>query len=222
MSESVRLIDIHAHSPNTSEDVLTLLNIQPDELPGEGQYFTAGIHPWKIRADNWVSQMDWLRSMAGHPGLLGIGECGIDKLQADPELQFKVFEQQALFSLQINKPLVLHAVRSQNQIIALKRKLKPTKAWIVHGFRSRPEIARQFIDNGFHLSFGVALMSANAAALESFNLCPADRLFLETDDQGGIIQALYAHAAMLKSMEVKQLATIIWNNFVDCFGWEKQ
>ena len=47
--------------------------------------------------------------------------------------------------------------------------------WIVHGFRGGPALARQLLDAGFDLSFGLRYNK------ESFDITPTERRYRETD-----------------------------------------
>ena len=57
----------------------------------------------------------------------------------------------------------------------LRRELKPGQRWVIHGFRRKPELARQLIDAGFDISIGTKHNIGVPAAV------PAGRLFHETD-----------------------------------------
>ncbi|HMM11176.1 MAG TPA: TatD family hydrolase [Bacteroidales bacterium] len=209
---------MHTHRRKPEAGVLQIMNLMPCDLPPEGQYFSAGLHPWYVQESNWESQLQWINALVGHPELVAIGECGIDMLYPDPAMQSHVFELQAALAQQHRLPLILHAVRSHDRLIAIRRNLRSSNPWIVHGFSSRPSIAKQYLDHGFYLSFGAALFNANATITESFRLCPEDRIFLETDNHAVKLNELYHRAAALRGMQTTQLASRIYRNFVNCFG----
>ena len=58
----------------------------------------------------------------------------------------------------------------------VKKEFQPKQAWIWHGFRGKPEQAKQMLDKGLYLSFGEFYSD------EAMRVVPDDRLFLETDD----------------------------------------
>jgi TatD DNase family protein len=67
-------------------------------------------------------------------------------------------------------------VKAYSEIMALKRELRPMQPWIIHGFRGKPELARQLLCADFYISLGERFNPAAAAVI------PADRLLVETDD----------------------------------------
>lgn len=76
----------------------------------------------------------------------------------------------------LRKPLILHIVKSFPEIIALRKQWKPTQPWIIHGFRGKPQLARELLAHGFHLSYG---KKYNPASLV---ITPVSRLLRETDE----------------------------------------
>ena len=105
-----------------------------------------GIHPWYRTRENFVRQWELLLSAIHSPQVLAIGEAGLDKLaQTDYVLQQEAFEKQAILAHEMGYPLVIHAVRSADEIIRFKRKMQPSNPWIIHGFRGKKELALQYI-----------------------------------------------------------------------------
>lgn len=76
----------------------------------------------------------------------------------------------------LRKPLILHIVKSFPEIIALRKQWKPTQPWIIHGFRGKPQLARELLAHGFHLSYGKKYNPASLA------ITPSSRLLRETDE----------------------------------------
>lgn len=76
----------------------------------------------------------------------------------------------------LRKPLILHIVKSFPEIIALRKQWKPTQPWIIHGFRGKPQLARELLAHGFHLSYSEKYNPASLA------ITPASRLLCETDE----------------------------------------
>ena len=98
-------------------------------------------------------------------------------------------------------------------ILHLKKRLKPTQAWIFHGFQKHPSIAKQCLEAGCYLSFGQALMDAKGHTTASFLQTPRNRLFLETDYSNYSISDLYNKASYLLGIEIEELTTQIEENF---------
>ncbi|MDE7387951.1 MAG: TatD family hydrolase [Muribaculaceae bacterium] len=140
--------DLHTHNPLATDAVI---NLAPGMPMRPGALYSAGIHPWWAVAD-----FDWVERMAAHPQVVMIGECGIDRLRGahSPAEQLEMLRRHALLAERTGKPLLLHVVRGYGEIMALHRELRPTVPWIVHGFRGKPQLARQLTDMGIHLSLG--------------------------------------------------------------------
>lgn len=140
--------DLHTHNLRAEDAVINLapgMPMRPDAL------YSAGIHPW------WaITDFEWLERMAEHPQVVMIGECGIDKIRgAHPvEKQVEILRRQALLAERVGKPLLLHVVRGYGEIFALHKELNPSQPWIIHGFRGKPQLARQLTDMGIHISLG--------------------------------------------------------------------
>ncbi len=219
MRTLARYIDIHTHRWPSEADAMCVASLLPEDTPPENQYFSAGIHPCKLNKSTLGRQFEWLDKLIEHPDMVAIGECGIDLLYPDPDLQTKVFNWQVERAQQLSLPLIIHAVRSHDRVIGIKRhsSIPNTSSWIIHGFALRPSIARQYLDHGFYLSFGAALFRQAPLILESFRICPDNRIFLETDDALINISQLYSKAAELRGIETAQMISLIQRNFAACF-----
>ncbi|MCM1452805.1 MAG: TatD family hydrolase [Clostridium sp.] len=166
-------LDVHTH--NLMAGPLAIINLPfGAEIPSEGA-FSMGIHPWDTEGAT-EKDFETLAERARDSRIAAIGECGLDALRGGPlERQEEIFLRQAALSEEVGKPLIIHAVRTHGRIAQLRRALKPRQRWIVHGFRGKPQLARQLLDAGCDISLG-----------ERFNpdvpgIVPAGRLFAETD-----------------------------------------
>ncbi|MDE6463871.1 MAG: TatD family hydrolase [Muribaculaceae bacterium] len=169
--------DIHTHG-RTAPDAVT--NLRPCEMPA-GDYgtawFSAGIHPWDTAEAVPEAYWLWLDNIVADARVVAVGECGLDALAGGTAAEQEVvFLRQADIARRAGKPLIIHCVRSWHRLLALRPKLPDGIRLIVHGFRGKPELARQLLDAGFDLSFGTR---HNAA---SFAATPPDRRFRETDE----------------------------------------
>ena len=129
-----------------------------------------------------------------------MGECGLDKLRgASMDLQREVFRKCVELSEQRALPLIVHAVKCTDELIRMKKEINPRMPWILHGFRGRKELAMQYIDKGFYLSFGEKFDE------ESLRHTPVDRLFFETDDSKASIEMIYQKASEIYGLSVEIL-----------------
>jgi len=199
------------HTPYPKPDTPYLKPQTPYPNP-----YTLGVHPWDI--DPLGFSPDELRSLALHPDCIGIGETGLDKLRGpDLNIQEVVFREHIKIAEEVHKPLIIHCVRSWDIIIGLKKELKPTVPWIIHGYRGNSSRSGQLIAAGFYLSFGAALLGGDPGLRKSWIECPADRLFLETDVSTEPVSTLYEHGARLRNIPVSELKTYIVSNFKRVF-----
>lgn len=180
--------------------------------------FSVGIHPWHLPMD-LEAAMKWLRFEAAQDDVLAVGEAGLDHAAAtDFYEQGEAFMACARLAEELEKPLIIHCVRANDEILAFKKMLRPAQPWIMHGFGGHPNTAKQLVENGFYLSFGHAILQ-NEKAAASLAAVPADRFFLETDDrQNLIIEDVYGAAAQIRGCRVEWLQGQVWGNFSGAFG----
>ncbi len=75
-----------------------------------------------------------------------LGECGFDRLKGeDLAFQTTVFEAQIRLAESISKPVVIHCVKAFNEIISIKKRLKPSIPLIIHGFHQNKTILNDLI-----------------------------------------------------------------------------
>jgi TatD DNase family protein len=176
----LRIIDVHTHvMPKEPGTALVCIGLGP--LPDEeGQWFSAGLHPWDI-TDDVDNQLSVLEGLVANSRVLAIGECGFDALRGPShQIQEHAFIRQVELSERYGKPMILHVVRDFDSVIRLRKQLKPIQPWLIHGFRGGPVQMNQLYVQGILVSFG---LKHNP---ESLTQVPSDRLFLETDGKCSI------------------------------------
>ena len=202
----MEILDIHAHHFPVKPGQ-AILNVFPaDFVPQSGQYYSVGYHPWYLSGD---ASEDWvlLDKIITHPQVLAVGEAGLDKVtEVDYSIQKIAFERQIDMAAQVHKPLIIHCVRSYNEVMELKKTFKPTNPWIIHGFRGKKELAKQLTDHGIYLSYGFNYQE------EALRTTPLDMLFLETDENPSDIHLLYQQVAVHLSLSVNELTESVQDN----------
>lgn len=165
----MKLFDTHTHHLRHDAWV----NRAPGDILEPGYTYSVGIHPWY--ADSF--DLRALEEAAAHEAVAAIGETGLDTLRGPSlEVQEPVFRAHVKLSESLGKPLVIHCVKAFDRLMALKKELKPTQPWIIHGFRGKPQQAGQLLRAGFNLSLGPNFNPETARVI------PSDRLHIETDD----------------------------------------
>ena len=138
---------------------------------------------------------------------LGGEEYGMDRRWEMPlSEQEKAFRQHVEESERKAKPLVIHCVRTLEDILRVRKEMQPRQPWVMHGFRGKPQQLQSLLSAGIYVSFGLHYNK------ESLLLCPLEMMFLETDDEALSIEPLYKEVAILKGISVEALKLIIWEN----------
>ena len=159
-----------------------------------------------------------LKENLQRPQVIALGEAGLDKMhKASFERQIELFERQIELSEALQKPMILHDVKSHNEILALRKKHKAHQPWIVHGFSGTEQDVKQLIGQGIYLSVGESLMHPERKIHKSFKFIDLDYLFLETDMAEIGVEKVYETAANLLEIDLSDLQTRIFANFARLF-----
>lgn len=171
------ITNFHSHDTGASQ---ALISVNVDDFkPQHGKVYSVGIHPWNI-TDNWQEKLEKLNEAAQHYQVVAIGETGLDSLKGPSlDIQQQVMQAHINIAAAMGKPLILHCVRTSQQILKLwhDNPHAHNVAWVIHGFRGNENVARQLLDAGFYLSFGAKY---NEQALA---ITPFEHLLVETDDE---------------------------------------
>ena len=221
ISEQNFYIDIHTHFSANAEDVIQIINLFPEQpivRLAAHSFYSIGWHPWFLKEDLFDACLKIVSAKSTKPEILAIGECGLDHLsEASFELQIEVFKQQAAIAEKVEKPLIIHCVRASNELIKLKKEIKPKIPWIIHGFNSNLITGRELLRHGFFISIGVDLFKEISNAINFLPQIPLDRLFLETGDADIPVEMIYQKAASILNIELITLKNQIFSNFNQLF-----
>jgi TatD DNase family protein len=111
---------------------------------------------------------------------------------------------------EVKKPLIIHCVKGLDEIIAMHKETVPQQAWIIHGFRGKPQQAEQLVKAGFYLSFGERFN------VESLKATPLERLFVESDESNFGIYEIYRRISQTKGYSIEELAMTVRKNAANC------
>ncbi|WP_370408070.1 TatD family hydrolase [Tenacibaculum dicentrarchi] len=210
----MKFINIHTHT--NSDENFSILNCYPNSTSFNTP-FSIGIHPWFILEEKIEDEVLFIKKKLLHKNCYAIGECGLDKLsEVNYALQIPVFKEHVKLSEEFKKPLIIHCVKAFQDILRLKKELKPTQKWIIHGFNKNSQVTTDFIKNDCFLSFGKALLTSTKLQ-EVFLNIPLDKIFLETDDAKIDISTVYEKASNIKKISMKKLQKNIHQNFNTIF-----
>jgi TatD DNase family protein len=213
-------INIHTHTAKSDDNLIQIVNLNLNQPCPEQGHYSYGIHPWALdNADFQVDEaLNKLKENLQQPQVVALGEAGLDKMhKASFKRQIELFERQVELSEALQKPMILHEVRSHNEIIALRKKHKVKQPWILHGFSGTEQDVRQLIGQGIYLSVGESLLHPERKIYKSFKFIDLDYLFLETDMAEIAVETIYEAAANMLEMDLSALKTRIFANFARLF-----
>lgn len=208
--------DVHTHLnvPGAGcGDVRRIVSLRfPLETSVPAGLFSAGVHPWDA-AGVLDDDIGRLADFVVANKASAIGECGIDRLCGVPlERQMRIFTAQAELADLLSLPLVIHAVRGYADVVMLHRRMKPSAAWIVHGFRGKPHQAEELLAEGIFLSVGAHFNPGLPKVLD------CRRMFVESDMSDVPLVAIYDVVAGAWGMGREELAACVGASFDALFG----
>lgn len=197
------------------DEVPCLLNVDiahVEEVYPAPVRLSVGIHPWHVTND-WQKTFTLVRAMAMKDSVWAIGECGLDKVRGEAlSVQTEAFKAHVALAEEVGKPMVIHCVRAYNEILSLREQLekdcqqegKQPQPWVIHGFRGKPQLAKQLMTKGFLLSFGHLY---NVESLR-FVFTSGHPFFLETDDLPLSVHQIYEQVAHHLCVDVSLLENL--------------
>lgn len=221
--------DHHTHisgPPSIASEITNIFSIDASnfedlgkisEITSMGHGFTIGLHPMSY---NFMTFENVSRIIdQNRDDILGIGECGLDTRIAVPrQHQIELFTAHAEMAREIHLPLIIHCVRSYDDIVHLHQRLKPSNPWIIHGFNRSESIAIKLLDQGILLSIGKELLDPGHPISNFFKKIAEYPFFLETDGKDIAIQTLYQQASNMLDMSIEAISTIIASHVQQVYG----
>jgi len=200
------LVDSHCHLQDAKFDadrdavivrsleVLDWLVIIGDDLPTSEAgvalvrdriYATVGIHPYHAATAD-TAGIEKLRELAARPGVVGIGEIGLDyfKYNETPrEVQRAGFIRQLDLAAELQLPIVIHNRESDADLCAiLDEHAARLAGGVLHCFSGGAELVARAEAWDFHISFAGNVTYPKAQNLrDAARLVPLERLLVETD-----------------------------------------
>lgn len=140
---------------------------------------TAGCHPHEAR-HGW----DWLEAATRLPGVLAVGEAGLDHHYdlSPPAAQRHAFAAQIELAQRVDLPLVIHTREAWEETFELLDAGGVPRRTVFHCFTGGVDEAEACLARGAHLSFsGIASFRKADDVRAAAAHCPLDRLLVETD-----------------------------------------
>lgn len=203
----------NCHTHITSQPETEILNV--GTKMSSVVYHSIGIHPWDAGTYDPIQFVNQVEANMTEK-CLAIGEIGLDKLQGSTiEVQLKTFIPQVELAKKMDLPVLIHCVRTWDEIRKLHQQIKPNEPWIYHGF-AKATIVDEVIDAGFMISLGSNIM-VHPKAQFMLDAIPDDKLLLETDDKEIPIEEIASHVANLKNLSLQEMNHLLRTNFSNTF-----
>ncbi len=195
-------------------------------------WFAAGFHPEELSSfseDSFAA----VCGLALHPKCIAIGEIGLDYYWdvTRREEQKLLFRRQLEFALALDKPVIIHDREAHADCLETVR-CYPGLRGVFHCFSGSAEMAQELLKLGWYLGFDGPVTYKNARkAVEVLEICPLDRILLETDspylppvpmrgkrNDPGNLSYICEKIAEVKHLSAEEIAGITSENGCRLFG----
>lgn len=147
-------------------------------------YGVIGWHPVDA-VDCTEEDLQWIKELAAHPKIVGIGETGLDYYweKSPKDIQQELFRKQIQLAKDVQLPIVIHNRDATGDVVRILQEEQASEAGgIMHCYGGSVETARQCIDMNFYISLGGPVTFKNAKMpKEVAKEIPLDKLLIETD-----------------------------------------
>ena len=147
-------------------------------------YADVGIHPHDAPQADAEGLTELRRLVAASSKVVAVGEIGLDYFVAglDRAAQQALFEAQLRLAAAAGLPVLLHARKAHDQVLATLRRLRFPCGGIAHAFSGSRQQADQYLDLGFRLGFGGSVTYDRALRIRALaRELPLTAIVLETD-----------------------------------------
>jgi TatD DNase family protein len=195
-------------------------------------FAAVGIHPNHVSASDDFSK---LTELSRHARVKAIGETGLDyfRTRTDPGQQRSHLQRHMALAADRNLPIILHNRNADDDILSIARQYKGQVRGILHCFSAGIELAEQFLELGYYVSFAGNLTYPSATNLrEAAARVPHDRLLTETDspylspvpfrgmtNEPARVAITSAVLATCTSQDIAELTRCIDQNATRLLGW---
>ena len=197
-------------------------------------YAAVGFHPEDMDKYSEDAYEEICR-MARHPRCVAIGEVGLDYYwdASQKEEQKTLFRQQIELAIELCKPIIAHDREAHQNSLDIVREY-PAARGVFHCYSGSAEMAKELLKRGWYLGFDGPITYKNARkALEVLELCPLDRILIETDspylspvplrgkrNDSRNLRYVIEKIAEIKGLTPEETERLTWDNGKRLFGIE--
>ncbi len=130
-------------------------------------FAAVGIHPGNL-TDLDRNVWDELADLAQHPRVVAIGEMGLDYVNGfpDKDKQQDVFRRQLELAGKMDLPVIIHNRESHADVLNMAQAIgQLPKGGVMHCFSGSAELAEEFLNLGYYISFAGPVTFKNARRL---------------------------------------------------------
>ena len=144
-------------------------------------FCSSGIHPHDTK-DAPQNYIEKIYNLMSNVNMIAIGEIGLDYFRniSDSNIQKKRLREQLKIALEIDKPVIIHNREADEDMINILTEF-PEVSGVAHCFSSNLDMANQFLELGYYISFSGNLTFKNSHLPSVAKELPLDRLLVETD-----------------------------------------
>jgi TatD DNase family protein len=193
---------------------------------------SVGVHP--NDRDRREPDVAELVKLSQHPGVVAIGETGLDYFRSDGDLDWQRsrFRTHIQAARACEKPLIIHTRDAREDTIRIMREEGAASAGgVMHCFTESWEMAQQALELDFYISFSGIITFKNAAELRDVvSRVPLERMLIETDspylapvphrgksNQPGYVREVAECVAEVKGLSLEAVAEQTRINYFRCF-----
>jgi len=211
----------------TSKTAVSLANAFPHV------YAAVGVHP--SDCETYTDQVEAeLRALAADPKVKAIGEIGLDyywKDNAPSEVQKDVFHRQMNLAQELGLHVIVHDREAHHDCLEVV-KAHPEVKGVYHCYSGSLEDAKILVKLSWMISFtGVVTYKNARKTLEVLEICPLDRILIETDspylspvpmrgkrNNSANLRYICQKIAEIKQLSREEIACITMENGKRLFG----
>jgi TatD DNase family protein len=148
-------------------------------------FAAVAVHPNEAAVGVSDDVLDVLAKLACLPGVVAIGETGLDHFRTDEDghaAQEASFRRHIALAKETDRTLVIHDRDAHDDVLRVLDEEGAPERTVFHCFSGGPDLARACADRGYLMSFAGNVTFKNADDLRAAAaLAPADLLLVETD-----------------------------------------
>ena len=184
---------------------------------------TVGLHPHDA-----TDGLDGLVELLGEPGVVAVGECGLDYHydHSPRDDQRRMFAAQVALAHDHDLALVIHTREAWDDTFAVLDAEGVPARTVFHCFTGGPAEAEKCLERGGHLSFsGIVTFPSAHDVRAAAAACPLDRALVETDspylapvphrgrpNRPSLVPVVGAGVAAVMGVSVGDVAAATWAN----------